>query len=228
MHETIFIVDDEIDILNLVRITLEKEQYHIHAFTNATDFFQALTDTIPHMILLDLMLPDKNGLDICRELQNDEHYKDIPIIFLSAKSDEVDKIIGLELGADDYITKPFFPKELSTRVKVILRRYNSTHHAQSNKSFLYFESISIDQLRHEVKVDNQEIHLTATEFNLITIFVTNPGIVISRNTLLDKLWGTTKIVSDRTIDVHIRHLRTKLGAIGNRIESIHGIGYKLQ
>jgi two-component system phosphate regulon response regulator PhoB/two-component system alkaline phosphatase synthesis response regulator PhoP len=185
-----------------------------------------LPKELPDLIILDLMLPDADGFDVCKQLRANSQYKDIPIIMLTAKSEEMDRVLGLEFGADDYVVKPFSPRELVARVKAILRRGTSTATEQSIIEI--GDSLSIDTQKYEVKVQNTTVNLTSTEFKLLYLLAKRPGWVYSRNQILDYLWGNDKIVIDRTIDVHIRNLRDKLGIAGKMIKNVRGVGYKLE
>jgi len=224
MKKLIALVDDEIDILDLLSIHLKKAGYAIETFQNANSFMQFLKYRIPDLLILDLMLPDIDGIEVCKQLRQNrrDHYQ-FPIIMLTAKDEELDKIIGLELGADDYITKPFSVRELVARVKAVLRRGAVS---RQPRTIQVEDRLVIDLDKYEVSVDAQPIDLTRTEFNLLKILVENRGVVFSRDRLLDLLWGSDKIVLHRTIDVHIKNLREKLGAIGGKIESIRGVGYR--
>lgn len=238
---TIAIIDDETDILELVSINLIEEGFIPRTFENGATFFEALkNNTIaPHLILLDLMLPDINGKEICKMLKANNTYQDIPIIILTAKETEVDKVLGLELGADDYITKPFSSKELCARIKAVLRRSthkeqsaftpNDTSHtsADNNHIIYYNDSVIINTKTHEVYVDDKNIAFTYTEFKILLKLLEKPQWTVSRNELLEYLWSNTKIVTERTIDVHIKHIRDKLGVHGSSIKNIRGIGYKI-
>ena len=224
MNKIIAILDDEEDILELISIHLKKAGYQPYGFTEPKELFNFLNEKTPALILLDLMLPGSDGMEICKKIKNNPDYQDISIIIVTAKDEEFDKVLGLEFGADDYITKPFSTRELVARVKAVLRRNVSKN---SFKKININDLITLDLGRHQVLVDTKQIELTFTEFNILKILSLNKGIVISRANLLDKLWGNDKIVSDRTIDVHIRNLRSKLGIAGNMIKSIHGVGYKI-
>ncbi len=224
MSRLIAIVDDEPDIIELVSINLKKAGFSTKGFHNAEDFYQYLKANVPDLVVLDLMLPDADGLEICRFLRADERFQSAYIIMLTARDDEVDKVVGLELGADDYVTKPFSPKELAARVKAIFRRERK----EKESDLLIIGSVRIDPGRHEVYVEGNRIDLTATEFRLLQILAERKGRVFSRDYLLDLLWGNEKIVVDRTIDVHITHLRDKMGNSGNMIKNIRGVGYKIQ
>ncbi len=224
MNKIIAILDDEEDILELISIHLKKAGYLPYEFSEPEKLFDFLSEKSPALILLDLMLPGSNGMEICKEIKNNPDYQNIPIIMVTAKDEEFDKVLGLELGADDYITKPFSTRELVARVKAVLRR---------NISKIGLKKINVDDLividlkKHQVFVETKQIDLTITEFNILKILSSNRGLVLSRGNLLDELWGNDKIVGDRTIDVHIRNLRSKLGIVGDMIKNIRGIGYKI-
>jgi len=227
MNELIFIVDDEPDILDLVSINMTKAGYRAFEFENAASLYNKLPKIKPDLIILDLMLPDESGMDICRRLKSSDEYSGIPIIILSAKSETTDKILGLEFGADDYVTKPFEPRELAARVKAVLRR--SRPSVDKEKRIVIFGGIlEIDPNKFEVKVEGKVVKLTTTEFKILEQLLKKPGYVSSRDKILDKLWGNEKIVDERTVDVHIKHLRTKLGKAGEFIKNIRGVGYKIE
>lgn len=234
MKQTIFIVDDEPDIQKLVSINLKQEHFNTKTFDSGNTFLQHLSKQTPDLIILDLMLPDTNGLEICKILKGKEEYKKIPIIILTAKETETDKVLGLELGADDYITKPFSSKELCARVRAVLRRlasedkYSPDTNKDLSKYILSFNNIEINTRTYEAKVKDMPISLTQTEFKILSKLLENPNWVQSREDLLSHLWEDTKLVTDRTIDVHIKHLRDKLGDTGKSIKNIRGIGYKIE
>ena len=192
---------------------------------SAKDFFDFLSDNIPDLIVLDLMLPDIDGLEICKSLKSKTDYSSIPIIILTAKGDETDKIVGLELGADDYMTKPFSPRELIARIKAILRR---SSFQESNKKITINNEIIIDSNRYEVFVGKEKIKLTSTEFKILELLASKKGYVFTREDILNYLWEHDKVVTDRTVDVHIKHLRDKLGKAGKIIKNVRGIGYKIE
>lgn len=224
MNELIVIVDDEMDIVELVSHHLKKAGYQTKEFYDGQSALKFISMHEPALIILDLMLPDADGIEICKYLRKEEKYANIPIIMLTARTDEIDKILGLELGADDYITKPFSPKELVARVKAILRRKQKPE----PQKIIIRNILVIDPHKFEVTVDGKNIVLTSTEFKILELFATRKGLVFSRNKILDYLWGEEKAVLDRTIDVHIKHLREKLGSAGKFIINVRGIGYKLQ
>jgi DNA-binding response OmpR family regulator len=222
--KTIFVVEDEKDISNLVALHLRKSGFIVIEFGKAENFLNYLKRTIPDLIILDLMLPDADGLDICRQLKANHDYHSIPVIILTAKSEETDKIIGLELGADDYVTKPFSPKELVARVKSVLRRSE----IKNSEKITAGKILSVDLNKYEVFVKDKKIHLTQTEFNILKILLSKKGWVFTREKILDLLWQGEKAVIDRTIDVHIKKLREKLGEAGKLITNVRGIGYKIE
>ena len=220
----ILIVDDEPDIVELVKINLEKNGFDVISSYTGRGIFNLFKKFSIDLVILDLMLPDIDGLEICKILKSENETKNIPIIMLTAKDTEIDKVLGLELGADDYITKPFSPRELVARVRAVLRRTRKP----SDESILKFDNIlKIDLKKFEVFVNGEKINLTTTEFKLLKALAIRRGEVLSRNELLDYIWGNEKIVIDRTIDVHIKHLREKLGKVGKFIKNVRGVGYKL-
>lgn len=223
--QTIAVVDDEPDILELVSIHLKKAGYKSVEFESGENFFEYLKKHKVDLVILDLMLPDSDGFEICKYLKNNKNYSDIPVIMLTARSDETEKILGLELGADDYVTKPFSPRELTARVKAILRR-NEKKDA-SNKIFIG-ESLEIDPNKYEVRIEGEKIELTSTEFKILKLLTGKKGWVYSREQILEHLGGSDKGVLDRTVDVHIKNLREKLGEYGAFIKNIRGVGYKLE
>lgn len=225
MSKLIAIVDDEPDILELVSLHLKKSGFETREFLNPMDFLDFIKDTTPDLLIIDLMLPDTDGFDICRFLQKDEKYSSIPIIMLTAKSEETDKILGLELGADDYITKPFSPRELVARVRAVLRRKEEK---KETEKIEVGGILTIDLEKYNVAVNGRKIALTSTEFRILKQLSLKQGRVFTREQILDYLWGREKAVVDRTIDVHIKNLRDKLGKAGRLIKNLRGIGYKIE
>lgn len=225
MHELIAIIDDEEDIAEVIAVNLKKAGYTPRTFADGKAFFRFLKTHAPALVILDLMLPDMDGLDICRQLKRDPAHTAVPVIMLSAKGEETDKLIGLELGADDYMTKPFSPKELVARVKVVLRRHSTAHGQPAGE---LGGGIRIDPERFSVTIDGKPVTLTTTEMKILQLLQSKRGYVFSREKILDHVWGDEKIVIDRTVDVHIKNLREKLGATGKLIINIRGIGYKLE
>ncbi|NLF40938.1 response regulator transcription factor [bacterium] len=224
MKKLVAVIDDEPDIVELVSIHLHKASFDTAAFHDAGSFLQSLTTQVPHLIVLDLMLPDADGYELCRNLKASGKFASIPIIMLTAKSEETDKVLGLELGADDYVTKPFSPRELVARVKAVLRRQRIQ---QESKQTLIGDHIVVDANRFEVTVDGERIDLTSTEFRILHLLSQRKGWVYSREQILEHLWGHDKAVLDRTVDVHIKNIREKLGAGGAHIKNVRGVGYKV-
>lgn len=225
-NERILIVDDEEHILELLKFNFENSGYKVDTATNGIDALKKVKNDLPNLILLDLMLPGLDGYDVCKEIRKDNNTQNIPIIMTTAKSEELDKILGLELGADDYITKPFSVRELLARVKAVLRRINSN---KSTERAFSISNISVDFIKHEVLKDGEKVDLTLKEFELLEILIKNRGKVLTRETLLDKIWGYEYIGETRTVDVHIRHLRKKVEIDDKNpklIETIRGIGYR--
>ncbi len=225
MKELIAIVDDEPDILELVSLHLNKSGFTARGFADARSFTSFLEENTPDLIILDLMLPETDGLDICKDLKKKDSSSSIPIIMLTAKGEETDKILGLELGADDYVTKPFSPKELVARVKAVLRRQSRR---EGPKRIELPGKVVIDLEKYEVTAAGKTVNLTTTEFRILQLLASKRGRVFTRDNILDYLWGEEKAVIDRTVDVHIRHVREKLGKAARFIKNIRGVGYKLE
>jgi len=225
MSQLVAIIDDEEDILELVSTNLSKAGFKTKGFLDIEPFLKFLSVATPDLIILDLMLPYTDGLEVCKFLKNNEKYSAIPIIMLTAKTEETDKILGLELGADDYMTKPFSPRELVARTKAVLRRYGQK---EEIKEVPIGNIGVIDLEQYEVKIEGKKVELTLTEFKILQLLASKKGRIYSRKEILDYLWGHEKIVVDRTIDVHIRHLREKLGKFSIFIKNIRGIGYKFE
>ncbi len=225
MHELIAVIDDEADITHLVSLHLKKESFKVREFHNAKSFYTFLNKSIPDLLILDLMLPDENGLELCKNLKRESMYSFIPIIMLTAKAEETDRILGLELGADDYVIKPFSPKELVARVKAVLRRKKSE---DDTKKINIGDFLEMDLIKYTVTVDDRRINLTTTEFKILQLLGSKTGWVFTRDSILNHLWGHEKYVIDRTVDVHIRHIREKLGKYSKIIKNVRGIGYKLE
>jgi two-component system alkaline phosphatase synthesis response regulator PhoP len=224
--EKILIVDDEPHILELVRFNLEAGGFKVIEAPDGQKAIELAQTENPDLILLDLMLPGTDGLEVCRILRQQKATREIPIIMLTAKSEEIDKVLGLEIGADDYITKPFSPRELTARVKAVLRRSASSEKTENN---IKIGNLVIDIEKHEVLVDGEKQEFTPKEFDLLKLLASNPGKVFSREYLLENIWGYDYLGDTRTVDVHIRHLRQKVEKDSDRpvyIETVRGIGYK--
>ncbi|MEJ5284611.1 MAG: response regulator transcription factor [Brevinematia bacterium] len=226
IKKRIYILEDEIDVANLVKINLERDKYTVKIFTNGSDFLTEVSKQKPDLAILDLMLPDIDGIEVCKFLKKDGELSKIPVIMLTAKSEEIDKIIGLEIGADDYITKPFSVNELKARIKAVLRRYSSSD--KPKEGLRQVDDYVIDFNKFEVTYKGQKIQLTTVEFKIIDLLSQKRGWVYSREQIIDYLWGHEKYPTERTIDVHINNLRKKLGPLGEKIINVRGIGYKLE
>lgn len=223
----ILIIEDEKDIVEAVEYNLEKEGYKVFkAYDGKKGIKQAQTK-LPHLIILDLMLPQIDGLEVCKTLKSDVKTKHIPIIMLTAKSSEVDKVLGLTLGADDYMTKPFGMSELLARVRTVIKRYAAKE--KPSGPILKFTDLEIDIDRHEVKASGKLVELTAKEFALLQYLAESKERAISRGKLLDAVWGIEVAIETRTVDVHVRRLRDKLGKkAGKYIQTLRGVGYKFR
>jgi two-component system alkaline phosphatase synthesis response regulator PhoP len=217
----ILIVDDELNILELVKLYLEREGYQIEAVTRGNEAVSRLGQINPDLVILDLMLPDIDGFEVCRQIRTRSN---VPIMMLTARKEDVDKIIGLEMGADDYLTKPFNPRELIARIRAILRRLQT---GQKTGDIIESGNLRIDLSRHEASIDGKLIKLRTKEYALLTTFAQNPGIVLSREKLLEMVWGFDFYGETRTVDVHVNHLREKLTGSAINIETLRGAGYKM-
>jgi two-component system phosphate regulon response regulator PhoB/two-component system alkaline phosphatase synthesis response regulator PhoP len=225
MSKLVAVVDDEPDILELVSIHLKKAGFDVKSFEGAKGFLRFVKIRTPDLLVLDLMLPDMDGLEVCKYLKSEDALSGIPVIMLTARGDETDRILGLELGADDYVTKPFSPRELVARVKAVLRRKVS---GKTSRKISIGSILTIDADRYEVKARNKKVDLTSTEFRILSLLASSQGIVFTREQILDHLWGHDKAVIDRTVDVHIRNLREKLGPAAKFVKNVRGVGYKLE
>lgn len=220
----ILAVDDELNILELVKLYLGREGYQVETASRGNDAITKLRSFTPDLIILDVMLPDIDGFEVCRQIRSSSR---IPIIMLTARREDVDKVVGLELGADDYLTKPFNPRELVARIKAILRRLQSSLQSGACPDILEIARLRIDLPRHEVFVDGKPLKLRTKEFALLSALTQNQGILLSREKILEMVWGFDYFGETRTVDVHINHLREKLFNSGVNIETVRGTGYKL-
>lgn len=223
--ERILLVEDDKNISKLIKYNLEKQGYDCSAATSGENALDTLKKQSIDLIILDLMLPGIDGLEVCRTVKNDLKTKNIPVIILTAKGEEVDRVVGLELGADDYMVKPFSPRELILRIKAILRRKAPE---TSSKEILSINEIVVDIPKHRVTVKGKEIELTQMEFKLLVTLIERQGRVQTRERLLSDVWGMDPDIDTRTIDTHVKRLRSKLGKLGNIIETVRGLGYKLE
>jgi two-component system phosphate regulon response regulator PhoB len=221
--ERILVVDDEPDLLELVRVNLDQAGYEVRTAASGREALDQLRASPPDLVVLDLMLPDLSGTEICRQLRADPKFAGLPVIMLTAKADEVDRVVGLELGADDYVTKPFSPRELSLRVRAVLRRRRPQ---APEGAVLEKKNVRLDSQRHRCFVSDQEVDLTAKEFELLQGLMSRPGRVFTRDQLLERVWGSDITVTSRTIDTHLKRLREKLGPAASLIETVRGVGYR--
>ena len=219
----IYCVEDEASIRELVVYTLHETGYEAQGFADGKAFWTALEQELPELILLDIMLPGEDGLQILKRIRTNSRTADLPVIMVTAKGTEFDKVIGLDSGADDYIAKPFGMMELVSRVKALLRRTQKTSAAAT----LACGNLVLNHDMHRVLADGQEVVLTYKEFELLEYLLENRGIVLTRDKILDRVWGIAAEVETRTLDVHIRSLRHKLGASGDLIETVRGVGYRI-
>jgi len=218
----IFVVEDEKDLVELLTYNLEKDGYRVLSEMDGETAMKKIPEKMPDLVLLDLMLPKADGLTVCKTLKSNPKTAHIPVVMLTAKGEESDKIVGLELGADDYVTKPFSVKELLARVRAVLRRFSK---AQEGEPVQKFKELTLNRAKHEVVLKGQKLDLTAKEFELLDYFLTHAGRVLSRDVLLNNVWGYDYFGTTRTVDVHVRRLREKLGAYEKHIQTVKGYGY---
>lgn len=223
MKSKILVVDDEPDALDLIEFNLKSAGYEVVTAKDGSEALRKADQLAPDLIILDLMLPEVDGLEVCKTLRREEKTATIPIIMLTAKAAEIDRVLGLELGADDYVTKPFSPRELILRVKSLLRR---SQPEAGTKNEITVGDLSVDIPRHQVTVKNKRIELTATEFKLITLLAQRRGRVQSLEQLLQDVWEYNNLVDTRTVDTHMRRLREKLGSAAKYLETVRGVGYR--
>lgn len=225
--ELILVVDDEQNIVDLIEMCLEAEGFSVEKSLTGQDALEKFKSLNPDLVVLDIMLPDIDGWEICRTIRKESK---MPIIMLTAREDETDRVVGLEIGADDYITKPFSPRELVARVKTVLRR-TKPKDRQDKESLIKCDGLIIDLDKREVKLDGKPVDLTAKEFELLKLLASNPRMVFSRDHLLERIWSYDFYGGTRTVDVHIRHLRKKLNEDRKEprfIETVRGVGYKFK
>src|SRR6266704_2501806 len=218
----ILVIEDESDVADLLEIGLHKAGFKTTAAADGATGLQKARDNRPDFIILDLMLPKMSGLEVCRILKSDAATARVPILMLTAKAEEIDRIVGLEFGADDYVTKPFSPREIVLRIRAIFRR------GEKADESLSAGPISIDPARHEVRVNGKQVHLTSLEFKLLRALMQRRGRVQERDRLLNDVWGYESVIDTRTVDTHVRRLREKLGKAGDAIETVRGFGYRLR
>lgn len=221
----IYCVEDDSNIRELVVYTLGTTGFDARGFEDGKTFFKALEEELPELVLMDIMLPEEDGIALLKKLKMSGKTKDIPVIMVTAKGAEYDKVKGLDLGADDYVTKPFGMMELISRIKAVLRR--SRKNDPKDSEVLSLAGIEIDLKKHEVKADGKVVNLTLKEYELLKYLMKSPNIVMTRDALLEGIWGYDFGGETRTVDVHVRTLRQKLGAFGEKIETVRGVGYRM-
>ncbi len=218
----VLVVDDEEDISDLIKFHLEEEGFQVSVCQNGLEVLPRVDKSLPDLIILDIMLPGIGGIDLCKRIK--EKFQ-VPIIMVTAKTGETDAVLGLELGADDYVRKPFSPRELMARVRSVLRRYEDKSD-EAKEGNITIGKIHLNQKAHKVFVDSKEIELTLIEYKILLLFMSNPGLALTRDKLLDKIWGHDIYVTDRAVDVNIKRLRDKLLEEKERLETVRGIGYR--
>ncbi|MEM5948265.1 response regulator [Spirochaetia bacterium 38H-sp] len=226
MKAHVLVVDDEPDIRELVAFNLEREGYRVSTAEDGNTALQIVRSELPDVVVLDLMLPGKDGLEVCRDLKADKATTNIPIIMLTAKAEEADIVIGLELGADDYVTKPFSPRVLLARIKAVLKRVKTEK--TDVTGLVSIGILSIDPLKHRAEVEGKAVELSATEFDILYFLARNPGWVFSRAQIIDAVRGNNYAVTERSVDVQILSIRKKLGKARDYIRTIRGVGYKFE
>lgn len=227
MSERILAVDDEPDLLELVEYNLREAGYTVSTAKDGASALAEVRRQRPDLILLDLMLPDISGTEVCKRLRRDPDTESIPIVMLTARGQEIDRVVGFELGADDYIVKPFSPRELVLRVGAVLRRAQAPQTTDPSQRIV-LGKLSIDVARHRVAVEEEDVPLTALEFKLLLDLASRRGRVQSRDSLLDRVWGYSPGIETRTVDTHVKRLREKLGAASDYIETVRGVGYRIR
>ncbi|MBI1338021.1 MAG: response regulator [Phycisphaera sp.] len=226
----LLVVEDEQDLLDLLRYNLERDGYEVVTAVNGERALKLARAEHFDLILLDLMLPGTDGLSVCRSLKNDGETRNTPVVMLTAKGEEADIVLGLELGADDYITKPFSPRVLIARIKAVLRRPNTTldDDSESGAQTLHYEGLTVHRDRHQVLIADEEVQLTATEFRLLCLLLSKPGRVFTRQQIIEAIHGRLAAVTDRSVDVQVVALRRKLLDKGDMIQTVRGVGYRLK
>ena len=220
----IYCIEDDNGIRDLIVYTLTASGFEAKGFANSTEFWSAIKEETPNLILLDIMLPNEDGISILKKIRSDKRTADIPVIMETAKETEYDKVVALDLGADDYLTKPFGMMEMVSRVRAVLRRTSK----ENKKQDLKLNDLEIDTAKHIVYANGEEINLTLKEYDLLKLFMENIGRAFTRDQLLSSVWGTEYVGETRTVDVHIGTLRTKLGKCGDYIKTVRGVGYRME
>jgi len=225
--EKVVVIEDESDILEVIAYNLRREGYEVVESQSGEDGLEKIEKSAPHLVILDLMLPEIDGIELCRRLKSDPLTAGIPVIMVTARGEESDIVLGLSMGADDYVTKPFSPRELVARVKAVMRR-SRVEPDHDRKDRIVRDGVIVDPKRHEVRVDGEPVIFTATELRLLHFLASHPGRVFTRDQLLSRVIGEDAIVIDRNIDVHVRAVRRKLGDYRDLIETIRGVGYRFK
>ena len=226
-HERIVVIEDEPDILEVIRHNLTREGFRVSFAADGEEGYQMVVDQRPDLVLLDLMLPGMDGLEVCRRLKEDPATRSVPVVMVTAKGEESDNVLGLGLGADDYVPKPFSPRELLARVRAVLRR-TARQDESSVKERIVRDGVDIDAGRHRVRVDEETIPFTATEFRLLHFLATRPGRIFTREQLVGRVIGESVVVTERNIDVHVRSIRKKLRKYRDLVETVRGVGYRFR
>jgi phosphate regulon transcriptional regulator PhoB len=227
MSKKILVVEDERDVSKLLKYNLEKEGFRVSVASDGTVALAEIRREEPDLLILDLMLPGMDGLEICRHVRRHDKYASLPILMLTARSDEADRVVGLELGADDYVTKPFSMREVVARVRALLRRHEPT----PQKTTVHRGVLHIDPSAHTVDVAGRKVELSALEFRLLHYMASHPGMVFSRDQLLDRVWGNDRAVTPRSVDVYVRRVREKIEPSPQEplfLQTVHGVGYRFQ
>jgi len=225
--ETILVIEDEKDLAELLAYNLKQAGFRVKHVSSGEEGYEKAIRELPQFIILDLMLPQMNGLEVCRRLRAHPQASKIPVLMLTARGEEIDRVVGFEVGADDYMTKPFSPRELILRVKAILKRGQRTKE-EADPAPLRFQGLELDTHKHRAWLNKKEVILTATEFKLLEYLLGSKGRVLTRDILLDQVWGYDAAVTTRTVDTHVKRLREKLGKTGEIIETVRGVGYRLK
>ncbi len=226
MTKRLVIIEDEADIVELVRYNFLKEGYEVRSFSRGKHGLEDLQRNPTDLVILDIMLPDQDGFEICRRLRADERLKTIPVIFLTAKGEEIDRVLGLEIGGDDYVVKPFSPRELVARAKAVMRRQER---AAETRELIEAGDVRLDSRTQEVSVHGRRVELSTLEFKLLHFLASNPRRIFSRDRLLDEVWGRDRFVTPRTVDVHMRRLREKIETQADKplyLQTVRGAGYR--
>lgn len=226
MTKTILVVDDEKDIRDLIAYNLTREGFSVLTASDGEEALQVLKREPVTLLLLDIMMPGMDGLEVCRRVRSDDKHRLMPILFLTAKASEIDQVVGLEMGGDDYILKPVSPRVLTARVRAVLRRLERPHEPPEENDQIKIDGLDIDRSTYRVRIDGNEVFFPRKEFELLHFLASHPGRVYSRETLLDQVWGEGSYVVERTVDVHVFKIREKLGRLGDKLETVKGVGYR--